>query len=277
MESTRVSIILPSYKDAPFLTDAIASVQAQTVSDWELLVVDDGLTDGASEKLALIAAADARIRVIKNEQNLGIQRSLNRALVEAQGEYIARIDDDDYWVDPKKLAKQLSFLQAHPNCLLLGTNAMIADENSMLLGTYILPETDAAIRKRILSKNCFLHPTIMFRAAAVKKVGGYPETDETKHIEDYALWLSLGKLGMFANLPDITTRLMVHSASLTAKNRIEQVRHMRLLIARYKNIYQGYIRARIILTIRLIGFSALSVIPIPRRLLYVIQNIYKRM
>lgn len=266
---------MPTYKDAPFLDRAIASVCAQTLLDWELLIVDDGLTEAARNHLAETVASDSRIRIIKNGQNLGIQRSLNRALAEACGEYIARIDDDDQWTDANKLSRQIAFFKAHPDHVLVGTNAGIADASGAKLGTYTMPETDIAIRERVLMKNCFLHPTVMFRKSAVIKSGMYPEDADTKHIEDYALWLSLGQIGKMANLPEVSALLTVHTDSLTARNRLAQAERMRTLAARYKAAYPGFFRGYAVLSIRILFFRFLALVPIPKRVIYLFQKLYK--
>lgn len=270
-----VSIILPTYKDAPFLGHAIASVQAQDFSDWELLIIDDGLTEPARRALDVLISGDTRISVLRNESNLGIQRSLNRGLDAAGGEYIARIDDDDRWIDMHKLSKQIAYFAAHPDCVLVGTNATIVDADGAMLGTYSLPERDQDIRQRMLSKNCFLHPSVMMRAAAVRKAGRYPEEEDTKHVEDYALWLALGAIGTFANIADRSVMLTVHPDSLTAQNRILQAKRMRALASKYKKIYPRYALGYILLSVRLLLFRILSVMPIPKPLLYLFQKLYK--
>ncbi len=272
----RISIILPSYKDAPLLAKAMASVSAQDLSDWELIIVDDGLTATARKNLHALAEKDPRIVVIENEKNLGIQKSLNRGLGQARGEFIARLDDDDVWIDTNKLSKQVSFLEQHPEHVLVGTNAAIVDEAGKTLGTYAMPKSDEAIRERILSKNCFLHPTIMARKSAVEKAGAYDETEETKHIEDYALWLKLGRIGKFANLPDSTTELTIHSQSMTAQNRITQVRRMKNIIWRYRNKYPCFVFGYVMLTLRSCVLRIFAIIPFPKVLLYRLQALYKK-
>ncbi len=271
-----VSIILPTYKDAPFLARAITSVCSQRYADWELVIVDDGLSESAKRLIADIKAKDTRIIVIENERNLGVQRSLNRGIAAARGEFVARIDDDDEWIDPRKLDKQIAFFKENPEYVLVGTNAVICDEKGKELGTYSLPETDKAIRRKILSKNCFLHPTIMARKNAIEKAGGYSEREEAKHIEDYDLWLRLGTLGKFANLHEMLVRLMVHENSMTAQNRIVQARRMRNMICQFRREYPCFLFGYTLLTIRYLGFLFISIIPIPKKMLYGIQNIYKK-
>jgi teichuronic acid biosynthesis glycosyltransferase TuaG len=104
-----ISIILPTYNGATYISRAIESVAAQSYTDWELLVIGDGSTDTTAGIVAEYIKKDSRIQYVKNDSNLGIQKSLNRGLHLAQGKYIARIDDDDQWIDTEKLTKQLNF------------------------------------------------------------------------------------------------------------------------------------------------------------------------
>ncbi|MFZ4499971.1 MAG: glycosyltransferase [Minisyncoccia bacterium] len=275
MKQPLISIILPTYKHPPFLGRAINSVQAQSYKNWELLIIDDGLDPEAVAVIEEFKENDIRIHSYKNEKNTGIQKSLNRGINEAMGEYIARIDDDDIWIDTQKLKKQVVFLEEHKEYVLVGTNGSIVNERGDVYGTYQLSQSDVQIRRSILSKNCFLHPSVMMRKSTINDAGGYDESSSMKHIEDYALWLKLGMLGKFANLQDNTVILMVHEDSLTFNNRISQAYKMRILIGKYKYVYSGYIVAYILLTMRIIGFTFLKIIPIPNRLLYVIQKIYK--
>jgi glycosyltransferase involved in cell wall biosynthesis len=270
-----VTIILPTYKDAPYLARAIESVIAQTLRDWELVIIDDGLAPQAKQQLTTIAATDSRIRIIANDRNIGIQRSLNRGIADAQGMYLARIDDDDVWIDTHKLEKQVSFFTAHPRLVLLGTDAIIVDHTNAVLGVYSMPIHDTAIRDRMALKNCFLHPTVMMRTETVRAVGGYPEEEHTRHIEDYALWLRLGTVGDIANLPDQTTSLTVHADSITAQHRLHQALHMRSIIKLYKHAYPHYWTGCIVLTLRQVVFWIANAVPIPQRLLYFIQKLYK--
>ncbi len=271
-----VSILLPTYKNASRLTLAIESVISQTYQDWELIIIDDGLTQGIKEQLKDYSIRDTRIIVLVNDQNVGIQKSLNRGLRQARGKYIARIDDDDIWIDTTKIAQQVEFFEHHSEYVLVGTHATICDENGILLGQYTMPQDDASIRRRMLIKNCFLHPTIMAKKIAIDQVGGYDERVESKHIEDYALWLQLGQIGKFANLPLFAVQLTIHADSLTFKNRFVQAKRMLQLIPRYQSLYPNFYPGYLILIIRGIGFGFLKIFPIPKRVLYFIQKIYKQ-
>lgn len=270
-----ISIILPTYKEAPQLTRALKSVIFQTFQDWELLIIDDGLTNDAILQLEAFQN-ETRIQIITNQENSGIQKSLNSGLRQASGKYIARIDDDDVWHDIYKLERQVNFLEQNSDYVLVGTNAIIVDEYGIQLGTYAMPQTDVAIRARLLSKNCFLHPTILARKDAIEKVGGYNETLEVRHIEDYALWLELGLVGKLANLSDPMVELTIHSQSVTFQNRIIQAKRMLSLIKQYKQKYPRYYLGVFLLGLRIAGFTFIAHVPFPKTILYWIQKIYKK-
>jgi glycosyltransferase involved in cell wall biosynthesis len=275
MTTPLVSILLPSYKNAPRLRRAIESILEQSFTDWELIIIDDGLDGDAAQIVEGSKYKDPRILSIKNKKNLGIQKSLNFGLQKAQGEYIARIDDDDEWIDKEKLMKQVSFLEKNEDYVLVGTNANIVGKESRNLGVYNLPEKDMEIRKRILSKNCFIHSSILARKKSVLRMGGYDETLKVCHIEDYALWLKLGLLGKFANLDLVGVKIRIHPGSLTFQNRVIQSKNMFRLIRDYSRKYPNFILASILLGLRLITFLSLKLIPVPEKIVYKVQKIYK--
>lgn len=111
-DNALVSIIMPAYNAAQYITEAIASVKAQTYQNWELLITEDCSTDGTRQILDGVSANDVRIKVFYNDQNSGAATSRNRSLANAKGRYIAFLDADDLWL-PDKLEKQLAFMQSN--------------------------------------------------------------------------------------------------------------------------------------------------------------------
>ncbi len=270
-----VSIVLPTYKDAPYLGNAIQSVLGQSFSDWELIVVDDGLSPQSRLVVDTFMKQDPRIVLVSNPENCGIQRSLNRGIAQARGKYIARIDDDDVWIDTKKLQTQVTFLNEHPAFVLVGTDATTCDEYGTDLSNYSMPKNDFEIRNRILFKNCFLHSSVLIRKTALDSVGGYGESRKVRHVEDYDLWLRLGTVGKFANLDVKSVRLMIHSGSITARHRVKQARKDILLAIRYRHAYPHFLFGLTVSCLRLVFFSAHAIVPIPKKALSKIQAMYK--
>lgn len=254
----RVSILLPTYNGARFIARAVENAKKQTFRDFELLVIDDGSTDATPEIIKKLSQRDVRIRYIRNEKNLGIQRALNRGLREALGEYIARLDDDDVWLDEEKLKSQVEFLDSHPDYVLLGTGAIVVDEAGQELFRFLGPETDERIRNAILRKNCFTHSTVMFRRGVVMALGGYAEDERSRHVEDYDLWLRLGAQGLLANLPRFAIQSTLRLKNVSWQNKLAQLRKDIELVKRYRHAYP---RSRSSLAFALIRYALYRAFP----------------
>lgn len=264
-----VSIILPTYNGSARISKAVESVRVQTYIDWELIIVDDG----SVQDVRAILPFDSRIRYIRNETNLGIQKSLNRGLQEAKGTYIARIDDDDMWSDQDKLASQVAFLETHPDHVLVGTGVIIVNEEGYEMQRYLLPTKDEYIRNKILRKNCFVHSSVMFRNIGVR----YSEDETVRHVEDYELWLRLGQKGKLANLALYSVRFTVRKNSLTGRNRIAQACRVLALVWKHRSHYPHALIGVVIASTRYIGFIVLAIVPVPRALFHWVQARQKSM
>lgn len=272
----KISIILPVYNGGKYLSNAIQSVCHQEYENWELIVVDDCSSDNSGEVIQNFLS-DPRIMIIRNEVNLGIQKSLNKGLSFATGEYVARIDDDDEWIDKEKLTKQVAFLDSHGEYVLVGTDAIVRDKDGNKIGEYHMPKADDVIRKKILTKNCFLHASIMARRAAIKRVGMYSEDRAVIALEDYDLWLRLGTVGRFANLDSVSIAITLHPESISAQNRVRQARGSLGLNLLYSRKYPHYMLGHIIGIGKLWFFKIISLLPFLGRHVYRIQMMYKNM
>lgn len=210
MSTPAISVILAVHNGGPLLDEAIHSILAQTFTDFELLVIDDGSTDDSYNRAA--AFKDSRIRILRNETNIGLTRSLNRGLAEARGEFVARQDADDISL-PGRFAAQVEFLRANRFVVLVGTSAIRINPKGGRIGTNDLPTTHEAIRWASLVDNPFLHTSVMFRRAVVQELGGYDE--EFSVCQDYALWNKLAAKHRVANLPDRLVMMREHESSMT--------------------------------------------------------------
>lgn len=209
-DAPRVSVLMTMFNAAPYLRAAIESVLAQTFAAFEFIIVDDGSTDDS----AAIAAsyADPRVRLVRNAANQGQTACLNQGLALARGEFIARQDADDL-SQPERLRRQADFLDAHPEVVLLGTEAEQIDEAGRALGRIVLPRDSLAIRWANLLDNSFLHSAVMFRARVVRgEFGGYDEAFRCS--QDYALWSRISRRHPVANLGESLIRLRTHSNSM---------------------------------------------------------------
>lgn len=241
MPKPKVSIILPVYNAAAYIAGAISSVLCQTFTDFELIIINDGSTDNSLEIIR--GFTDNRIKVIDNGENRGLQLTLNKGLETAEAEYIARIDADDEWIDAKKLQEQVNFLDQNGDCVLIGTAASVIDGVGREIYKVFLPETDREIREKMLRANQFFHSSVMMRRAALEKVGFYGVSDNLRHVEDYDLWLRLGRIGSLYNLPLVALRYRDISSSVSRQNVIEQLRKNISLVEKYGEAYPGYYSA----------------------------------
>lgn len=199
-----VSVILPFYNMATSLDAAIASIADQSFTEWELLLIDNASSDESTVIAKRWVANDDRIRVIQ-ELNIGIAKALNTGLAHAQGRHIARMDADDI-SHPERFAKQVAYLDAHPEIDALGTqttfNTTVERSSGMRWFTKwqnaILTPHDHYVKRFVDAP--LAHPTVMFRRELVEQHGGY---DTGPLPEDHELWLRWMDAGVrFAKLPE---------------------------------------------------------------------------
>lgn len=190
--SARVSIIMGIYNCSSTLPEAIDSILVQTYTDWELILCDDGSTDDT-----LLIAMDymkkfpEQIRLLQNHTNLGLNKTLNRCLEQASGEYIARMDGDDISL-PERLEREVLFLDRHPEYAIVSCPMIYFDEHG-----------DWGMRKSIPAPQSndfiygtpFCHAPCMVRAEAYHAVHGYSEKPWTLRAEDYYLWFTMYATG----------------------------------------------------------------------------------
>jgi glycosyltransferase involved in cell wall biosynthesis len=228
MSPPRITVLLAVYNGGPLLGDALASVLAQTYADFELLVIDDGSMDDTPARLR--AVRDPRLRVLRNPENLGLTRSLNRGLHEARGAWIARHDADDLSA-PTRLAEQWAFIERHPATVLAGTWARRIDPEGRPCGTHDLPQTHDAIRWASLLDNPFLHTSVFFSKATALDLGGYDERFAV--CQDYDLWNRMAGAHPVANLPRRLVAMREHPASMTRTDATRTDRECRLILGEH--------------------------------------------
>jgi glycosyltransferase involved in cell wall biosynthesis len=206
----QVTVLMPVRNGAAHLRAALESILTQTLADFELLVIDDGSADATPEILR--AVRDPRLRIITNPQNLGLVPTLNLGLELARGQFVARQDHDDISM-PRRLQKQAAFLRAHPDCALVGTEAVQVGEQGRKAFRLLRPRGAESIRWYLCFDNAFIHSSVMFRREMIlREFGGYPRCF---HSEDYALWSHVARLRSTANLPEPLLRYREHASSVT--------------------------------------------------------------
>lgn len=189
--SGKISVLMGVYNCEDTLIQAVRSVQAQTYQNWEMIICDDGSKDGTLALAQALASEDERIRLLRNEQNLGLNRTLNRCLAAATGEYIARMDGDDESL-PERLEMQVAFLEQHPEFQIVSSPMILFDETGNWGRTHV-PEYPRA--EDIVAGTAINHAPVMLRKAALDAVGGYSEEKYTLRVEDVDLWIRLYAAG----------------------------------------------------------------------------------
>ena len=193
----RVAWIMSVFNGERTVVQTVRSIQAQSYTDWELVVVDDASTDSTAEVLFELAAREPRMHVLRNPQNLGLAASLNRAWSNLPADVYARVDADDTCL-ADRLAIQIDCLQRHPEIAVLGSAAVLVDENNRELGCLRRPETHRELVDRIFQENPFVHPTVVMRRSFLVSTRGYD--DRLRRAQDYDLWLRGYRQCIFQNV-----------------------------------------------------------------------------
>lgn len=212
MSPPLISVVMPVYNAERYLREAVDSILAQTLRDFELIAVDDGSRDASRSILDDYARRDPRVRVI-SRPNTGIVGALNDGLAAARGEFIARMDADD-WVTPNRFERQVAFLREHPDHVCVGSFFNYMDASGALV-KWNPRETDpAAIERTLLAGDggALIHPVILLRRDALEKTGFYRV--EAQWVEDLDLYLRLAQVGRLSNVPEVLLHYRYHSQSV---------------------------------------------------------------
>lgn len=215
-----ISVVMTVLNGERHLEEAICSILGQDLTDFELIVVDDGSTDKTPILLNRLARTDHRIRLVKLE-NSGCAVASNAALRLAHGKYIARLDADDIAL-PQRLSRQYSFLEANPDIVAVGSNTILIDEDGWEVGLGVPLLTHEQIEdKDLYHGGCGLqHPTLMVRHNVLRRIGGY--RPQFRCALDLDLCLRLGEVGRLANLQVALVKYRLTLDGITIARRKEQ-------------------------------------------------------
>lgn len=206
-----VSVVMPVFNGAEYIREAIESLLGQTMTNFELIVVNDGSTDDSA---AIVASYnDPRIRLIDRAVNLGLTITRNEGVSAARGEFIAMLDCDDVAL-PARLEKQLAYMQHHPECGLLGSWFYLIDQNGQVEREQRVVFESAQIPVNLLFHNVFGQSTVMLRRSLLPE-GPYRE--EFPPAEDYDLWVRLADRHSVANLPETLVKYRIHPGGVSWK------------------------------------------------------------
>ena len=218
----KVSVLLPVFNAEKYLNLAVESVLNQSLKDFELIIIDDGSTDGSFELLKSFERRDSRIRLF-SRSNKGLIETLNEGIGYCNAQYVARMDADDICM-PQRLLLQYDFLEEKPDHVAVGTQVLFIDEGGwpICLGISLAnshSEIDSAHLN--LKGGAITHPSVMLRANAVRKIGGYHNC--YPHAEDLDLFLRLAEIGLLENMSYILLNYRIHIDSIGHRYRKQQV------------------------------------------------------
>ena len=231
-----VSFLMSNYKTPPaYLRRALDSMLAQTFTDFEAVVINDGVKDASYDLLREYAAKDSRIRLIENEQNLGLPASLNRGIDHCRGQYIARMDTDDICY-PERLALQTAYMDSHPDVMFAGAWADIFDEDeSAVKETWrpvMCPHEEHRVRLLFSGEPLLIHPTVIFRSEFLQKNKlRYSEDPQYRYTEDYEMWTRCADCGAAGILEKVVLRYRC----VSSEDRIT-VRHAQEMELCFQNV-----------------------------------------
>lgn len=225
-----LSVVLPVRNGTPYIGEAVRSILTQTYRDFELVIVDDGSTDGTLDIITAFQKDDPRVRLERNPGS-GLVDGLNHGIAVSTAPLIARMDADDVAL-PSRLRRQVDFLNEHPEIAVVGSHVTYIDEFGKPAGDAgVLPQTPEDIARHLLKGCCLRHPTVVMRREAVEKAGGYRR--ELLDAEDYDLWLRMAEQAALTNLPDVLLLYRVHSGQVSERKKWMQrlSRNLALLAA----------------------------------------------
>ena len=231
MPTPEMSVLMPVYNAERWLAEAVESVLAQTLTDFELIAIDDGSIDGSAAILAGFAARDSRVRVVRQPVNAGLTNALIAGYSRARGDLIARMDADDV-CHRDRFRAQRDFLAGSPRHVLVGSLLVCIDECGRPTRSPPLPCAAGAIDAWHMSGrgDAVAHPAVVFRRGAYEAAGGY--RPEFEPAEDFDLWLRMGEVGEVAVLPERLLSYRVHALSVSRRRAAAQDRaHWRGLAA----------------------------------------------
>jgi glycosyltransferase involved in cell wall biosynthesis len=219
-------VLLPVWNGETFLAEAIESMLRQTFSSFELIVIDDGSTDGTAAVAGEFASRDARVHLLRRAHE-GLPATLNAGIAAARGEYIARMDADDISV-PERLEKQVAHLDKHPECVAVGAWTEVVDDARRHIGvkTFVTAHEDIAAAL-LRGTSPIAHPTVVARRGILQAIGGYDARRFPS--EDLDLWFRLAEQGELANLPETLLQHRRHNAAVGVREH-EKMQAMALTI-----------------------------------------------
>ncbi|MCK4918257.1 MAG: glycosyltransferase family 2 protein [Candidatus Pacebacteria bacterium] len=212
-----VTVLMPVYNGEKYLKEAINSILNQTFNDFEFLIINDGSTDKSEE--IICSYKDLRIKLINNEVNLGIIKSLNKGIDLAKGKYIARMDADDISL-PKRLEIQVKFMDKNPRIGIAGSWAKVLENGKTQKYAKIISDPEK-IKITLLFRCLLIHPSIIIRKNLLEK-NNLRYNLNHEHAEDYGLWNNAVKCFPITNIKNALIQYRIHDSNTSKIQSIKQ-------------------------------------------------------
>lgn len=212
-----VSIITSVYNCEKYVSEMIDSILAQTYYQWEMIIIDDASTDSTWDVISKYH--DARIKKIRNTENEGLTKNLNKGIACAKGEYIARIDGDDI-AYPNRLEVQVNYMETHPDIALSGCWMKIFGEKTDIAQSNLDEEK---MNINLIMNTVMFHPTFMIRKSILDKYG-IRYNENLKYAQDYELEYQLSKYGKLSNISDVLVKYRIHNGQVSIEKYQEQMK-----------------------------------------------------
>jgi glycosyltransferase involved in cell wall biosynthesis len=228
----KISVVMPVYNVAAYITESLNSILTQTFPDFEFIIINDCSQDQTIPIIKKIQQTDPRIVVIDNDRRRGVAACLNQGLVAAQGKYVARMDGDDISL-PERLEKQFYFMEQNPQFDICGANADLIDTKNIAFGNWHFPVDSDVIKSDLFFKPALLHPAVFFRKSSL-------DTHQLLYnelflsSEDFEFWCRCKHHLLFANLPERLILYRRHSA----QNSISKMSSQYTSVVHLRNLWE---------------------------------------
>lgn len=233
--SPKISVVLPAYNAAAYVDEAVRSILGQTFRDFEFIIIDDGSTDATASILERYAQLDGRIRLHRQE-NQGMIAALNRGCRSARGQYIARMDADDISL-PRRLERQLEYIERRPQIGILGTWIYNMDQNGSVKSVWRPPTNPKVLAWTHFFGVCVSHHTVLMRREVLEKLDFY--RPDAVHCEDVDLWLRASSITEFGNVPEVLSKYRVWNGSTHQIGlQLRRDRHIQRLASYIQDVFK---------------------------------------
>jgi glycosyltransferase involved in cell wall biosynthesis len=225
----KVTVLMAVYNAGEYLQIAVESILTQTFSDFNFLIINDASTDTSADFLEQLN--DPRIKLIHNQTNLGLTRSLNVGLQQISTEYIARLDADDV-AHPQRLEKQIRFLDKHPDYILVGSSYRLIDGESKVIDSVIKPMDHVELMWLFHTRTALEHGSVTYRHG-IKNFPPLQYDAKYRTAQDYDFWLRMLKQGKGAIMPDLLLDYRQHSQNITSTLPSQQMQNIKSISAEF--------------------------------------------